>query len=143
LTTALTDTDRNIRAHAALALGKIGKPAAATVPALLRLLGDRTEADKVRVNAAWALAQIGPVTAAEEGLPTILDVIGDARNPIPVRERAVWALRVHSARFRDIPAIPQTLTGLLAEPKTREKRMLRYDAAYMLGMVWGPTAPAG
>jgi HEAT repeat protein len=139
---ALDDADKNVRANAALALGSIGKASAKAVPALVRLLSDRKQDDKVRLNACYALQRIGAVPAAEAAIPSILEVIADQRNSYTVRERSVSALRVHHQKFGENPAILKGLTGLLSEPKNQQSRMLRYDAAYLLGMIWGPKAPA-
>jgi hypothetical protein len=142
LSKALTDPQAAVREFAAYALGRIEAKAADAVPDLIRVLGNRHEDDKVRVKAAWALARIGAVEGAEDALPTLMEVIGDSTASHQVRERALWALRVHARLFRDTPAVRTTLTDLLAEPRTPATRMLRYDGAYLLGMVWGPEAPA-
>jgi HEAT repeat protein len=138
---ALGDPNKEVCTYAALALGGIEKEAAPAVPALVRVLADTKENEKVRVTAAWALSRIKDVPAAVAAIPTLLEVIGDPRNPATVRERTLWALRVHVQKFREIDAIRVTLTNLLSEPKSKEVRMMRYDAAYMLGMVWGSSAP--
>lgn len=64
LTAALTDTDAEVREHAADALGHLGEDAAPAVPALAELAADPVEA--VRLSAVSALGQLGE--AAGEAL---------------------------------------------------------------------------
>lgn len=60
---ALADTDAEVRAHAAQALGEVGSPAAdGAVEALTRATGDEDAA--VRVAAVSALAGFEPEVAA-------------------------------------------------------------------------------
>jgi HEAT repeat protein len=139
---ALDDADEKLRNAAALALGGLAKDAVGAVPRLVDLLQNVKETDDVRANAAWALAKIGPCPAAEQAISILLRVLGEPKNSSLLRDRTFWALRVHYPRLRDIPAIQVTLTNIVSEPKSPELRMLRYNVAWTLGMIWGPAAPS-
>jgi HEAT repeat protein len=138
----LEDTDEEIRANSALALGGIGPAAERAIPALVKHVADEQEKVIVRIEAAMALSGIGASAAAEEAVPTLLAVLGNTKVDTKVRERIVWALRVHQAKLPTFAGVVSTLTKILSEPKVRESRMLRYDCAYMVGMLEGPRAPA-
>ena len=75
--------NEDVRLHAALALGKIGK---AAIEPLTAALGD-SDAD-VRFYAAWSLAFNGP--AAKSAAPGLLKALGDKSDA--VRRKAAYAL---------------------------------------------------
>jgi HEAT repeat protein len=137
---ALTASDPELRANAAMALAGIGKAAESAVPDLVLLVANRNEASDVRVEAATALSRIGPVDSARDAVPKLLAVLEDTRNETRVRERIVWALRVHNVGLADLNVYPSFIK-VLGEDKKKDTRMLRYDCAYMLGMLQGPSAP--
>jgi hypothetical protein len=70
---ALEDSDTNVRAWSAQAIGGIGPDAADAVPALIRLL--KNDTDGGRNSACIALKGIGP--AAKEALPTLRNALSD------------------------------------------------------------------
>ncbi|MGH7140348.1 MAG: HEAT repeat domain-containing protein [Pirellulales bacterium] len=72
----LRDPDQSIRAHAALALARMGPKASPAVPELILALDDPDR--EVRQAAARALGQIGP--DAEEAVPALIKALKDPRN---------------------------------------------------------------
>lgn len=135
LVRTLKETDAELRTNAALALGGIGQPAEKAVPALVALLSNLKEKQQPRMAAAVALSGIGPVPAAIDAVPRLTQLIGNAADDATVRWRAVWALRVHNIDLRKIDGVYPALRRVLTEPKTEDNRMLRYDCAYMLGVL--------
>ena len=139
----LADDDQDLHKDVALALGGIGPRAEAAVPALVKLLADPKEKDDSRVEAAKALAKIGPVPAAVQAMKTIVGVLEDRRNDTKIRERVIWALRPHYQKNREVhlPGVMDAFINILSEPKEDKSRMLRYDCAYMLGVLKEKNAP--
>jgi HEAT repeat protein len=135
------DQDETTRAHAAVALGGIGKAAAAAVPVLVDKVKDTSEARSVRIACAMALQRIGPVDAAVKAVPALLGVLGDPQQDIGVRDRVMFALRVHTGNLRTMKGPKDTFVKIMSEPLTGQNKMLRYDCAYMLGMIWQREAP--
>ncbi len=137
------DTDAKVREHAALALGGIGKGAEQAIPTLVAKIQDHGENQKVRIECAMALARIGVVPGASNVAPTLLDILGDPRYDAKVRERVMWSLRVHGGnlktKFENRPR--DTFSKICKESVTQENKMLRYDSAYMLGMIWQDEVP--
>src|SRR5262249_719637 len=70
-------------------------------------------------------------------VPKILDVIQNPEEPSLVRERSLWALRVYGFKFRELRIEP-ALIKVIKETTSPDKRMLRFDAAYSLGLFQGP-----
>jgi HEAT repeat protein len=141
LVVALNDKDEQVRILSAVALGSIGKDAASAVPDLVHVLKKQKETFQVRAFAAVGLAMIGPCDAAVQAVPDIMSVLTDRSAPYPVRERAMWAIRVHNTKLREMKAVLNGLETLLSEPRREGANMLRYDAAYMLGMLLEEDAP--
>jgi HEAT repeat protein len=135
LTKVLKDEDRELRTNAALALGGIGAGAEKAVPALVALLADVKEHQEPRMAAAVALSHIGLVPAAIDAVPRLTQLIADPRDDGQVRWRAAWALRVHKFELRKMDSVFPALAKVLKEPKTEDNRMLRYDCAYLLGVL--------
>ncbi|HZZ78068.1 MAG TPA: HEAT repeat domain-containing protein [Gemmataceae bacterium] len=135
------DKDNELRGYAAFALGGIGKASEPAVPLLVQKIQDTKEAGEIRIQCAMAMARIGPVPAAAKAVPGLLEVLGDPTHDIRVRERVMWALRVHAEDLRNMNGTKDTFTRILGEPLNDGNRMLRYDAAYMLGMIWQKNAP--
>jgi HEAT repeat protein len=141
---ALADDDSELRSNAALALGGIGPRAEPAVPHLVNVLANSKETRATRVEAAKALARIGPVPAAVDAIPKLVKVLEDKTTETIIRERAIWALRPHYANRATVPELPgvfPAFSKILSEPKTQETRMLRYDCAYMLGVLQRKNAP--
>ncbi|MBM3997171.1 MAG: HEAT repeat domain-containing protein, partial [Planctomycetes bacterium] len=145
------DADSEVRMHAALSLGGIGKASESAVNLLLQKIQDAKEAHAVRVESAMALARIGKVPTSRDIVPALLDVLRSPKHDSKVRERVMWSLRVHAGDLRgkdkdnrDLPqlaGVKSVFIEILDEPPTFENKMLRYDCAYMLGMVWQSNAP--
>jgi HEAT repeat protein len=136
LIVALSDADAPVRRNAALALGRMKEKALPAVPALIKLLNPKDQPEDVRRYAVEAIAYIGP-EAAEEALPSLKRVIRD--DPAwRVRQRAVWAL----GGLRDLrqAGVVPDLEEVLSE-KEHETRLVRYEAAVLLGMRLGPDVP--
>ena len=93
-------------------------------------------------SAPWPSRRIGKCSAAVEAIPALLGVIGNPVHEPKLRERVIWALRVHRPDdIRKKDNIRDTLGKVLVEPAARQNNMLRYDCAYMLGMIWQKDAP--
>jgi len=136
------EKDAKTREYAALALGGIGRASEPAVASLVGKIKDTNEVREVRTESAMALARIGPVTAATAIVPALLDVLTDRQQDTKVRERIIWALRVHGAGLRTLKGPLDAFAQIVKEPATFDNKMLRYDSAYMLGMVWQSQAPA-
>ena len=74
-------------------------------------------------------------------IPTLLEMLGNPQQDPYVRERVIWALRIHGDKLRTIKDTKETFAKVLKEPLNLENKMLRYDCAYMLGMIWQQQAP--
>jgi HEAT repeat protein len=132
---ALADDDAVVRRNAALALARIGKKAEPAVPALARILAAKGESDEIRTFAAEALWRISP--AVEPAVPTLLQVLKEEPNH-RLRQRAVLALA-----HLDNPeqaGVMNALVEVLSETDP-ESRLVRYDAAVVIGILLGPKAP--
>jgi HEAT repeat protein len=141
LAKALRDPDPETREYAALALGGIGPHAEAAIPTLIDIVADSKEKSATRIEAAVALSRIGPAPAAVAGVPTLLRVLGDPVQDSKVRERIVWSLRAHKNDRQTLTTMYPTFTKVLAEARHESTPMLRYDCAYMLGMLQAQEAP--
>ncbi len=135
------DKEAKMREYAALALGGIGPASETAVPVLVRKIQDATEEREVRIECAMALARIGQVPAATAAAPDLLAVLGNPQHDGRVRERVMWSLRVHGEALRNMAGTKDTFARVLKEPLNNQNRMLRYDSAYMLGMIWQQQAP--
>jgi HEAT repeat protein len=91
---ALADDSAAVRTQAALALGRIGPPAAAVAPGLIDLLEDADET--VRCQAAEALGQVGGDERAT--VAALVQLLQDASAPVKESAaRALGALRKAAA----------------------------------------------
>ncbi len=133
----LRESDPELRTNAAFALGGIGAAAEKAVPALVALMANGKEPQGPRMAAAVALSGIGPVPAAIDAVPRLTQLIANAADDGSVRWRAVWALRVHNIELRKLDTVYPALRKVLTEPKSEDNRMLRYDCAYLLGVLQG------
>jgi HEAT repeat protein len=145
LAAALKDKDPRVIAAAAWALGKLGKAAARSVPALVRLLkhGD----PMVCVSAAEALGRIG--VGKREVVHGLRRLLTHKENEVKVE--AAWALGKLGPRARAaVPAlariaglldkpIPNNEDGGLEEPENTTPLDLRINAVEALGRI-GPAA---
>ncbi|MBI3824040.1 MAG: HEAT repeat domain-containing protein [Planctomycetes bacterium] len=146
------DDDEEVRKHAALAIGGIGAEAAKSgatfvqhiepaVPILVEKIQNANERPEVRRECAMCLARIGRVPAADGIAPKLLAVLGDPDHDATVRERVMWALRVHEDNLTSFAGAKETFSKIMKEPRNQQNKMLRYDCAYMLGMIWKADAP--
>jgi len=138
---ALADPEKEVRRYAALALGGIGEKAEPAIGPLVKLLANTSEYAEARVEAATALAKIGPRKEAEDAVPSLLRVLENPKDHSLVRERIVWALRVHKLNLGNFPGVYPTFGKVMVEAKTDKNTMLRYDCAYMLGVLQAADAP--
>jgi HEAT repeat protein len=137
LAAALTDPDEEIRHNAAVACIGLSDTAAPALPALLNRLTDRKESDRVRAQSATAISRQRYSPALAQAMPAILALVAAPTEKTLVRERALWPVRrclneVESDKERS--PVYKALLSILGEPKSKEIKMLRYDAAYLLGM---------
>lgn len=135
------DKDAEIRGYAALALGGIGKAAEPAIPLLVKKIQEAGETTETRIQCAMAMARIGNGPAAVAAVPDLLTVVGNPLHDAKVRERVIWALRVHGSELRNMNGVKETFTKVVVEVRNENNRMLRYDSAYMLGMIWQQQAP--
>ncbi len=135
------DKDAEIRGYAALALGGIGKAAEPAIPLLVKKIQHSGETTETRIQCAMAMARIGGGKAAVDAVPDLLGVVGNPLHDAKVRERVIWALRVHGSDLRTMNGVKETFTKVVTEARNEQNRMLRYDSAYMLGMIWQQQAP--
>ena len=123
LVKALGDNNENVRANAALTLGRIGASTTAVVPGLTAVLKD--ESDRVRENAAGALGAIGPEAA--QAVEALLVCLSD-REPYVNGKSAEALSRIGSAA---VPGLIGTLNS--------GKSAARWSATIALGKI-GPDA---
>ncbi len=137
------DKDSEIRRYAAMALGGIGPASEPAIPLLVKKIQDAGETKDTRIQCAMAMApdKIGTCPAAVAAVPALLGVLGNPNHDPNVRERINWALRAHGADLRSMNGVKETFTKVLQEPRNDGNKMLRYDCAYMLGMIWQKQAP--
>jgi HEAT repeat protein len=93
LASALADDSAAVRTQAALALGRIGSPAAAVAPRLIALLQDEDET--VRCQAAEALGQVsGEAGEPVPAVAALVELLHDASAPVKAAAaRALGALK--------------------------------------------------
>jgi HEAT repeat protein len=145
LLTALKHPDDRLRHNAAVALGGIKSTRA--VPALVERLADPREQEPIRVSAAVALFGVGLCPEAVAAVPKLLEVLEDPNQPALVRGRVLWALRVHREELLKYDRLFVAMKKVLAEPGLKYQRrqksgkMLRYDCAFLLGVLKGPGVP--
>lgn len=135
------DKDQKVREYAALALGGIGRDSESAVPLLVEMIQNREEPRNTRIECAMALSRIGPVPKAIDVVPDLLQVLTDTKQDTKVRERVIWSLRVHAGNLRNMTGPLEAFSKVLKEPLGGENKMMRYDCAYMLGMIWQQQAP--
>lgn len=141
LIAALRDADEETRGNVALALGGLSSSAEAAYLPLVDRVADGKETADNRFKAATALQRLGSAPDSEKALPTLLGILTDPDQNGRVRWRIVWALRAHQEKLLRLPGIFPAFTKVLGEKRTADNRMLRYDCAYMLGMLQQADAP--
>ncbi|HYT89526.1 MAG TPA: HEAT repeat domain-containing protein [Gemmataceae bacterium] len=141
LRAALRDPDEEIRHNAAVSCIGLKSAAEPAVPDLAALLTNKGEADRVRAQAAVALARIGFVPGLVKAMPVVLQLVANPDEKRLVRERALWSVRVYLNNVEDRSPIWKVFTGILKQPKTADTKMLHYDVAYLLGMFQAKDAP--
>jgi HEAT repeat protein len=140
LIAALSDKQARVRMLATVGLGGLGKEAQQAIPALVHVVKKSDEQVGVRYFAASALANIGYCEAAVQAVPDIIQILTDPKAPYSVRWKLISALRVHNFRLKSMKEVLDGLEKVLTEPPHAEGNLLRYDAAYILGMIQGPSA---
>jgi HEAT repeat protein len=138
---ALSDPDETVRHNAAVACIGLKEEAEPAVPGLVKLLTNKNEAERVRAQAAVAISRIGYKPAVKAAMPEILKLAGDTSEKASVRERALWPVRLSLNNDDNREPTYKALLGILGEAKSKETKMLRYDAAYLLGMFQTATTP--
>jgi HEAT repeat protein len=144
LIAALKHKDADLRHNAAVALG--GLKSTRAVPALVERVADMQEKEHVRVAGAVALLNIGMCDEAVAAVPRLIEVLENPKQPAIVRWRLLWSLRVHKEGLLKYDQLHDAMTKVLTEPGRRLKaanggKMLRYDCAFLLGVLKGPDAP--
>src|SRR5262245_47890571 len=134
--------DSNHRLAAMRRLAELGSKAEPAVPELVRILTQPSERRDDRIEAATTLSRIGAVKAAADAVPALLKTLEDTKEDSRVRERVLWTLRVHTRKLADFPGAMPAIIRVMAGATTPDNKMLRYDSAYLVGMLQGPEAPA-
>jgi HEAT repeat protein len=141
---ALHDRDPDLRLRAAVALGALKKTAAPAYGDLVQVLANGKEVEQVRWQAGTALKEIGKALyeakqtePIRQEVPKLVSTLKNTSNPPEVRHRTIWALWALNVGLRDYPEALDALDRLLTEPKTYDTRMLRYEAAAILGALKG------
>ena len=116
LTSALRSEDRDVRASAVLALGKIGPEPKAAVPALIEALKD--EYQEIRWHAANTLTDIGP--DAKAAVPALIEALKDD----------YWSVRQPSAQAlgKIGPEAKAAVPALIKALKDDDGNVRRYAA---------------
>ena len=138
---ALKQYDPQLRGASAMALGGLGKLAGPAIPSLADMVCNVRELPDNRAEAATALSMIPDEKRSREIVPRLLEVLTNPREDEKVRERVLWSLRVHNIELKKIPGVVPAFRRVLTEPGTEKNRMLRYDAAFLTGMVLRDEAP--
>jgi len=137
----LSAPDPELRRNVVLALGGIGPKAESALPAVAKLIADPKENKSVRMEAAVTLNRFGAGEAARKTVPDLLRVLEDPADDGDVRWRITWALRVYKDGLTEIPGVLPAFVKVLSEKPRKETKMLRYDCAYLLGMLQAEKAP--
>jgi HEAT repeat protein len=137
----LSDPSADLRRNVVLGLGGIGPKAESALPAVAKLVTDPKEDKNVRMEAAVTMNRFGPGPAARKTVPDLLRVLEDPADDGDVRWRITWALRVYKDDLTEIPGVLPAFVKVLSEKPRRQTKMLRYDCAYLLGMLLGEKTP--
>ena len=121
LAAALKDKNVDTCTSAAESLGHIGTDAHDALPQLIELLKDKQADRFTRVQAAFALGQIGPEDAGAT-VPVLAGSLSDAGTPVEVRKAAADALgQLKKDAKEAAPNLGQTLKDkdvILAAPRS-------------------------
>jgi HEAT repeat protein len=114
--------------------------------ALLELWLDREANLQARFQAAVAMSRVADQPTVRRTIRVLLSKIEDSKDAGLPRERALWVLRVflnNNKNEDEKKQVYESLTRVVAEPLARDKnnKMLRYDAAYLLGFFQGENVP--
>ncbi|MFQ5796483.1 MAG: HEAT repeat domain-containing protein [Candidatus Bipolaricaulia bacterium] len=133
LTEALRDESEGVRFTSAFVLGKIGPDAHDAVPGLIEVL--RGDVDwRVRLRAAWALAEIGPDamgpdtwdTVLQDAIPPLIEVLENMAAPAIMRQDAAFALgKIGPAAKDAIPALIEAVQDPDAEVRSAAVEALK------------------
>jgi HEAT repeat protein len=149
LIAALKHKDTEMRYNAAMALGGVKSHKA--VPALVERIADTQETEQVRVAGAVALLDIDKCNEAVAAVPRLIEILDNPKQPAIVRWRILWSLRVHKDDLLKYDQLFTTMTKILTEPNLKtvtsssghnSGKMLRYDCAFLLGVLKAEKAPA-
>lgn len=137
------DKDVEVRTFAANSLGGIGVATDEVVMALVDRARDKAENPKIRAGCATALNYLGArdPDKTRSAIQPLLGLLHDPAENIDVRSRVIWAVRPNFRVLPDVPGVFETFAAVLKEPKNGMNTMLRYDCAFMLGMIWQAKAP--
>jgi HEAT repeat protein len=136
----LNAADAELRRNVVLALGGIGPKASSAIPAVVKVITNPKEEKRVRMEAAVTMNRFGVSPASRKTVPELLKVLENPNDNPDVRWRITWALRVYKDELADIPGVVPAFIKVLNEP-LRDNKMVRYDCAYLLGMLKGDEAP--
>jgi HEAT repeat protein len=135
LTNALDDADPVVRRNSAVALGLIGPRAGSAASSLVKIFAAKDQLVEIRLCAGEALSKISP--AIDSVITAVEQVLKEESNP-RLRQWAVVALgRLDDPEEKGV--VP-ALVAVLSETETAT-RLVRYDAAVLLGIQLGPRAP--
>jgi hypothetical protein len=135
------DKDEGVRIAAAVALGGLGKSAVPAINALVERIGDSAETRDVRMECCMAMSRMGSNPDTMNVAPTLLGILGDSRHDARVREKVWWTLKVHGGNLNKVKGCFETFSAVCKEAPSVENKMLRYNCAYLLGMIWQHDAP--
>jgi HEAT repeat protein len=143
---ALADPDPELRRNVAVALGGLGTAAVPAFDDLIKVLANPQENPDVRVEAATSLAAIAKAMAQAgdtpnpKYIPELVPILGPNTND-KVRERALWVLRIYPNQLPEHQEVFDALLKIVSAPRDRTDKMLRYDAAFMVGAFWREKTP--
>jgi HEAT repeat protein len=143
---ALGDPDLELRHNVAVALGGLGTAAAPAFDDLIKVLADSKEDAEVRVAAATALARVGNAMAdagngpKQKYIQDLVPLLAPGTSD-KVRERTLWVLRLYPKELASHQDVFEAMVRIASTPRERIDKMLRYDAAFMLGVFWRQRTP--
>jgi HEAT repeat protein len=145
---ALKHPDAGLRHNATVALGMLKSTKA--VPNLVGFIVDDNEKERVRVAACVALQSIGACDEARAAVDALIGVLANPKQVVSVRERILWSLRVHRVDLLKYDKLFTAMAKILVEPGLKSAKsdvgrfsgkMLRYDSAFLLGVLKAADAP--
>jgi len=94
-----------------------------------------------RVVAASTLYEIGNVAESQTTVPGLLEVLTNPREDEDVRRHVLWALSVHGSALANIKGVMPAFGRVLSEPPREENLLVRFNCAYVMGMVLQEKTP--